>query len=120
MFVPGRYFRINKFSWLLNRPLVRTWKSVPTHFVQNGEISGLSDPGIHESSLYVGEDGVVQILKGDTHHLQTGHNLTARGRCVSLPLFPLQSDRRTVLQFKAVDGCYKTNNIVNVEIFAWG
>ena len=44
-FVPGRYFRINKFSGLLNRPLVRTWKSVP-HF--------LSTVGarINESSLY--------------------------------------------------------------------
>ena len=44
MFVPGRYFRINKFSGLLNCPLVRTWKSVPTLFVRTSEISGLSEP----------------------------------------------------------------------------
>ena len=45
-FVPGRYFRINKFSGLLNRPLVWTWKSVPTLFVRTNEISGLSEPGL--------------------------------------------------------------------------
>ena len=31
-FVSGRYFRINEFSGLLNRPFVQTWKSVPTIF----------------------------------------------------------------------------------------
>ena len=45
-FVPGRYVRINEFSGLLNRPLVRTWKSVPTLFVRTNEISGLSEPGL--------------------------------------------------------------------------
>ena len=45
-FVPGRYFRINKFSGLLNRPLVRTWTSVPTLFVRTSEIFGLSEPGL--------------------------------------------------------------------------
>ena len=45
-FVPCRYFRINEFSGLLNRPLVRTWKSVPTLFVRTKEISGLSEPGL--------------------------------------------------------------------------
>ena len=45
-FVPCRYFRINEFSGLLNRPLVRTWKSVPTLFVRTNEISGLSEPGL--------------------------------------------------------------------------
>ena len=45
-FVPGRFFRINKFSGLLNRPLVRTWKLVPTVFVRTSEISGLSEPGL--------------------------------------------------------------------------
>ena len=45
-FVPGRYFRINEISGLLNRPLVRTWKSVPTLFVRTSEISGLSEPGL--------------------------------------------------------------------------
>ena len=45
-FVPRWYFRINEFSGLLNRPLVRTWKSVPTLFVRTSEISGLSEPGI--------------------------------------------------------------------------
>ena len=45
-FVPGQNFRINKFSRLLNRPLVQTWKSVPTLFVRISEISGLSDPGL--------------------------------------------------------------------------
>ena len=44
--VSGRYFRINEFSGLLNRPLVRTWKSVPTLFVRTSEISGLSKPGL--------------------------------------------------------------------------
>ena len=29
-FVPSRYFRINELSGLLNHPLVRTGKSVPT------------------------------------------------------------------------------------------
>ena len=43
-FVPGRYFSINKFSGLLNRPLVRMWKSAPTLFVRTSEISGLSEP----------------------------------------------------------------------------
>ena len=33
-FVPVPYFRINEFSGLLNRPSVRTWKSVPTLFEQ--------------------------------------------------------------------------------------
>ena len=45
-FVPGRYFWINELSGLLNRPLVRTWKSVPTLFVRTSEISGLSEPGL--------------------------------------------------------------------------
>ena len=45
-FVPGLYFRINEFSGLLNHPLVRTWKSVPTFFVRTSEISGLSEPGL--------------------------------------------------------------------------
>ena len=40
-FVPGRYFRINEFSSLLNRPLVRTGKSVPTLFVWTNKISRL-------------------------------------------------------------------------------
>ena len=37
-FVPGRYFRINKFSRLLNRPLVRTWTSVNICFVRNNDL----------------------------------------------------------------------------------
>ena len=45
-FVPGQYFRINKFSGLLNRQLVLTWKSVPTLFVRISKISGLSEPGL--------------------------------------------------------------------------
>ena len=45
-FVPGRYFRINEFSGLLNRPLVQTSKSVLTLFVRTSEISGLSEPGL--------------------------------------------------------------------------
>ena len=39
-------FWINEFSRLLNHPLVQTWKSVPTLFVQTSEISGLSEPGL--------------------------------------------------------------------------
>ena len=46
MFVPGQYFQINKFSGLLNRPLVRTWKLVPTLFVRTSEISGILEPGL--------------------------------------------------------------------------
>ena len=46
LFVPGQYFRINDFSGLLNRPLVRTRKSVPALFVRTSEISGLSEPGL--------------------------------------------------------------------------
>ena len=45
-FVPCGYFWINKFSRLLNRPLVRTGKLVPTLFVRTSEISGLSEPGL--------------------------------------------------------------------------
>ena len=45
-FVPGRNFRISEFSGLLNRPLLWTWKSVPTLFVRISEISGLSEPGL--------------------------------------------------------------------------
>ena len=44
-FVPSQYFRVNQFSWLLNRPLVWTRKSVPALFVRTSEISGLSEPG---------------------------------------------------------------------------
>ena len=43
-FVPGQYFRINEFSGVLNRPLVRTQKFVPAFFVRTSEISGLSEP----------------------------------------------------------------------------
>ena len=46
MFVPGRYFWINEFSGLLNRPIVWTWKSVPTLYVRTSTISGLSEPGL--------------------------------------------------------------------------
>ena len=46
MFVPCRYFRINEFSGLLNRPLVQKRKSVPALFVRISEISGLSEPGL--------------------------------------------------------------------------
>ena len=45
-FVPSWYFRINKFSGLLKRPLVWTRKSVPALFVRTSEISGLSEPGL--------------------------------------------------------------------------
>ena len=46
MFVPGWYFHINEFSELLNRPLVRMWKSVPALFVRTNKISGPSEPGL--------------------------------------------------------------------------
>ena len=41
-------------SGLLNRPLVRTWKSVPTLFSGLAEISGLSEPGLtnHHCTLH--------------------------------------------------------------------
>ena len=45
-FVTSRYFRINKFSGLLNSQLVWKWKSVPTPFVRISDISGLSEPGL--------------------------------------------------------------------------
>ena len=45
-FVPGRYFRINEFSGLLNRPSVQKRKSVPTLSVRISEISGLPEPGL--------------------------------------------------------------------------
>ena len=45
-FVPGQYFWINEFSGLLNRPLVLTWKSVPSLFVRT------IGAQIKESSLY--------------------------------------------------------------------
>ena len=45
-FFQGRYFRINEFSGLLIRPLVRTWKSVSTLRVRISEISGVSEPGL--------------------------------------------------------------------------
>ena len=45
-FVPGRYFRINEFSGLLNRPSVQKRKLVPALFVRISEISGLSEPGL--------------------------------------------------------------------------
>ena len=45
-FVPGQYFRIIKFSGLLNRPWVQEQKSVPALFVRINEISGLSEPGL--------------------------------------------------------------------------
>ena len=43
-FVPSRYFRINKFSGLLNLPSVQKRKFVPALFVLISEISGLSEP----------------------------------------------------------------------------
>ena len=46
MFVPGRCFRINEFSGLLNRPSVQKRKSVPALFVRISEISGLSELGL--------------------------------------------------------------------------
>ena len=45
-FLSSRYFRINKFSGLLNRPSVQERKSVTTLFVRISEISGLSEPGL--------------------------------------------------------------------------
>ena len=53
-FVPGRSFRINEFSGLLNHPLVRTWKLVPSLFVRTSEISGLSEFGLtnHHCTIY--------------------------------------------------------------------
>ena len=45
-FVPSWYFRINKFSGLLNRPSVQKRKSVPALIVRISEISGLSEPGL--------------------------------------------------------------------------
>ena len=45
-FVLSRYFQINEISRWLNRPLVRTWNSVPTLFVRISKISGLSEPGV--------------------------------------------------------------------------
>ena len=42
--VPGWYFRINKFSGLLNHPSVQKRKSVPSLFVRIIEISGLLEP----------------------------------------------------------------------------
>ena len=45
-FVPGRYFRINEFSGLLNHPSDQERKSVPALFVRISEISGLSEPGL--------------------------------------------------------------------------
>ena len=45
-FVPGRNFRINEFSGLLNRPTVQKRKSVPAPFVRISEIYGLSEPGL--------------------------------------------------------------------------
>ena len=39
-----RYIRMNEFSDLLNRPLVRNRKSVPSLFVRTSEISWLSEP----------------------------------------------------------------------------
>ena len=48
-FVPGRYFRINEFSGLLNRPSAQEQRSVPALFVRISEISGAR---INESSLY--------------------------------------------------------------------
>ena len=57
-FVPGRYFQINKFSGLLNRPLVRTWKSVPTLFVRTSKISVLVMNHHLFSSPYLFQKGV--------------------------------------------------------------
>ena len=56
-FIPSWYFRINE---LLNRPLVQTWKSVPTLFVRTSEISGLvtNHHCILFSSPYLFEKGV--------------------------------------------------------------
>ena len=45
-FVPGRYFRINEFSELLNHPSVQKKKSVPAFFVRISKIFGLSEPGL--------------------------------------------------------------------------
>ena len=52
-FVPGQYFRINEFCGLLNRQLVRMWKSVPTLFVRTSEISRLSGPGLRNHHCIV-------------------------------------------------------------------
>ena len=51
-FIRIRFFPID-ISGLLNRPLVRTWKSVPTLFVQTSEISGLSEPGLTNHHVYL-------------------------------------------------------------------
>ena len=54
-FVPRRYFQIDEFSGLLNRPSVQERKSVPTLFFRISEISGLSEPGLtnHHCIWYV-------------------------------------------------------------------
>ena len=75
MFVPGRYFRINKFSGLLNCPLVRTRKSVPALFVRISETIGLSEPGL------------------TYHHCTTLYHLN---KCTGKPVLTDTRDRRTL------------------------
>ena len=51
-FVPVKYLRINEFSRLLNRPLVRERKSVPALFCQDEWDFRTIGARINESSLY--------------------------------------------------------------------
>ena len=67
-FVPGRYFRINEFSGLLNCPSVQERKSVTALFVRISEISRLSEPGL-------------------TNHHCTRHIETCNESCDSWPAF---------------------------------
>ena len=77
-FVPGRYFRINKFSGLLNCPLVRTWKWVPTLFVWTSKISRLSELGLTNHHCNLFECYCVQQISS-TSYLSTERTATSTG-----------------------------------------
>ena len=77
-FVPRRYFRINEFSGLLNRPLVQTWKLAPTLLVQTSKISGLSEPGWtnHHCRWFMTEGWLDRQTERRTHRQRGPSNFT--------------------------------------------
>ena len=80
-FGSGRYFRINEFSGLLNRPSVQERKSVPALFVRISEISGLSEPGLtnHHCSLLCKH--LIQII------MPSGDNIGVKSILVMCPIY---------------------------------
>ena len=80
-FVPSWYFRINKFSGLLNLPSVQKRKSVPALLVRISEISGLSEPGLTNHHC------ISHVSDGDTANTNRSRS-SSRERRPFLPTVP--------------------------------